>query len=538
MSTALLVMPFVLPALTACAAIALGGRLALQRALSIASTALQLGVAVALAVLVDDGVPRVLAFGAWPAFVGIVFVVDRLAATMLLMTTGIGVLALLHAVRGVDARGAHFHALFQFQLAGLCGAFLTGDLFNLFVCFELMLIASYALLQHGGGATRLRAGVHYVVLNLFGSALFLVAVSVIYRIGGTLNMADLAQALARTPAADVPWLQAASLLLLVVFLLKAAAAPLHLWLAGTYTAAVAPVAALFAVLTKVGAYAVLRVGSVVFGDSPAIGVIQAVVLPAGLATIVVAAVGALAASRLATLAAWLALGSSGTWLAGVGLFDGAATGGALFYVVPSTAAIAALFLLADAMAQARGEVADTLCGAPRMHGAGRFGALFLVLAVTIAGLPPLAGFIGKTLLLQGAGPGAAVLWAVLLGSSLVNVVALARAGSRLFWAADHDTPCPGLAAAAHWRVLAPAAALTVTIVAITPAAGPVQRYARAAADAATAPRAYVDAVTGSGAARSPVGEALSARDAGAMPLAGAITASRPIALHSDAPTPR
>ncbi|MCU0870701.1 MAG: hypothetical protein MUF30_14100 [Burkholderiales bacterium] len=369
-----------------------------------------------------------------------------------------------------------------------------------------MLIASYALLQHGGGATRLRAGVHYVVLNLFGSALFLVAVSVIYRIGGTLNMADLAQALARTPAADVPWLQAASLLLLVVFLLKAAAAPLHLWLAGTYTAAVAPVAALFAVLTKVGAYAVLRVGSVVFGDSPAIGVIQAVVLPAGLATIVVAAVGALAASRLATLAAWLALGSSGTWLAGVGLFDGAATGGALFYVVPSTAAIAALFLLADAMAQARGEVADTLCGAPRMHGAGRFGALFLVLAVTIAGLPPLAGFIGKTLLLQGA--------------------------------ADHDTPCPGLAAAAHWRVLAPAAALTVTIVAITPAAGPVQRYARAAADAATAPRAYVDAVTGSGAARSPVGEALSARDAGAMPLAGAITASRPIALHSDAPTPR
>jgi multicomponent K+:H+ antiporter subunit D len=512
MTAHLVAAPFLLPAITACALIVAGHRLAWQRALSIASTALLLVVAVALLVAVDDGTPRVLAFGAWPAFVGIVFVADRLSALMLVMAAGVGLAAVVHASRGADARGAHFHALVQFQLAGIDGAFLTGDLFNLFVCFELLLIASYALLQHGGGAARLKAGVHYVALNLVGSALFLIAVSVIYRIAGTLNMADLAQALARTPETDVPWLRAGALLLLVVFLLKAAAAPMHLWLAGTYTAACAPVAAIFAVLTKVGAYAVLRVGAIVFGTSPAAVAIDAVVLPLALATVVVAAIGALAAARLSVMAAWLALGSSGTWLAGVGLFHGAGTGGALFYVLPSTAAIAGLFLLADAMAQARGEVGDTICGAPRMHGAGRFGALYLVLAITIAGLPPLAGFLGKTLLLQGAGPDHGVLWAVLLGASLLNVIALARAGSRLFWAADHETPCPGLAAAARWRALAPAAALAVAIVALTPGAGALQRYARLAAEHVVAPSAYLDAVLPIGGGRSPVGEVLSLRE--------------------------
>ena len=495
------VIPFLLPAATACGLVVLSGRLAAQRVLSLVSAVLLLLVCAVLVRQADDGDIAVYAMGAWPAHLGIVFVADRLSAWMLLLTAAIALASLLHAVQGWDQRGAHFHPLFQFQIMGLNGAFLTGDLFNLFVCFELMLMASYCLLQHGGGGARLEAGIHYVVLNLVGSALFLIAASLLYRVAGTLNLADLARLLPHAAPAQLPWVHAAAALLLVVFLLKAAIAPLYLWLPGTYAVAAGPVAALFPILTKVGAYAVLRVTTLVFGASPVLEPMRAVVLPLALVTVAVAALGALASHSLKQLAAWLALGSTAMLLVAFGLFHQAGIGAGLFYLPASTLAISALFVLADRIAEARGAHADRLCRAPPMAGAGRLGILLLLVAMAVLGLPPLAGFIGKLLILRGAA-GMPWVWGVVLVASLLQLVAVARAGVRLFGAVTDEPPVAN--AVAPWR-LAPVIGLLIGVALLSVFADSAERYARLAAEQVLAPADYIGAVLGRDAfAPSPV----------------------------------
>jgi hypothetical protein len=257
--------PVLVPLVAAMLLVPITTRWPLARAVSLASVVAQLAVAVALVRVAAEGTVLVHRFGDWPVPFGIVFVADRLAALMLALTAALALPALAHAVRGEDREGAYFHTLFQLQLAGLNGAFLTGDLFTLFVFFEVLLIASYCLLVHGATPARVRWGMHYVVLNLVGSTLFLVAAGVLYGLLGTLNLAELARRVAALAPEDVAPVRVAALLLLTVFALKAALAPLHLWLPGTYAAAGASVAALFAIMTKVGVYAVLRVFGVVFG---------------------------------------------------------------------------------------------------------------------------------------------------------------------------------------------------------------------------------------------------------------------------------
>ncbi len=212
----------------------LAGRASLgwRRGASVAAVAAQIGLALALALEVSDGDILVYALGHWPAPFGIVLVADRLAAWMLVVTAFLALFALLYAIRGDDAAGAHFHSLFQLQLFGLNGAFLTGDLFNLFVFFEVLLIASYGLLLHGGGRRRTRAGLQFVAVNVIGSTLFLFAVGTLYGVLGTLNMADLALEVAATPPADALLVRAAGLLLFGVFALKAALLPFLLVAAG------------------------------------------------------------------------------------------------------------------------------------------------------------------------------------------------------------------------------------------------------------------------------------------------------------------
>jgi multisubunit Na+/H+ antiporter MnhC subunit len=265
-----------------------------------------------LTLLADDGVLRVYALGDWPAPFGIVLVVDRLAAAMTLLTAVLGFLVLLYASAGFDEEGIHFHPLFQFQLLGLLGAFLTGDLFNLFVFFEIMLLASYVLLAHGGGLTRTRAGISYVVLNLVGSALFLIALGLIYGTLGTLNLADVARVLT-LPGYDRALARLAFALLIAVFALKAGLLPLSFWLPHTYSAAGAPVAALFAIMTKVGIVAILRVQAIAL-EPVMPDLLDNWLTTLALATVAFAALGALAASRLHALVAWLVLLSAGTLL--------------------------------------------------------------------------------------------------------------------------------------------------------------------------------------------------------------------------------
>ncbi|MBA3889760.1 MAG: monovalent cation/H+ antiporter subunit D, partial [Gemmatimonadaceae bacterium] len=222
--SAWLVAPVLVPLAVALALVPLGDRLKLTRVISVLSVLVQLAVATAVMRTASTGAVLVHRFGDWPIPYGIVFVGDRLAALMLLLTAVLALGSLAHAIRGEDRDGAYFHTLFQLQLAGLNGAFLTGDLFTLFVFFEVLLIASYCLLVHGATQPRVRWGVHYVVLNLVGSTLFLAAAGVMYGMLGTLNLAEIARRVAVLPAGDVAPVQMAALMLLAVFALKAAVA--------------------------------------------------------------------------------------------------------------------------------------------------------------------------------------------------------------------------------------------------------------------------------------------------------------------------
>lgn len=450
-----------------------------HRALAALATLLTLAVALRLAALSLDGAVRVYLLGDWPAPFGIVLVLDRLAALLLALTAVLAAASLAHAVHGGDRAGPHFHALFQFQLAGLNGAFLAGDLFNLFVFLEVLLIASYGLLLHGGGPRRARAGLHYVVLNLVGSALFLFAVGLVYAAAGTLNLADLARKVPALGAADAPLAATGGLLLLVVFGLKAALPPLHFWLPHAYTAAAAPVAALFAVMTKVGVYAVVRVVAPVFGMEP----IAPWLLGAALLGVAVGSMGVVAAGGLREATAYLVMVSVGTLLAGVGLGSVAGLGGALYYLVHTTLVSAGLFLLADLIDHDRPH-------GTRPAGAGRLGALFLLGAVAAAGMPPLSGLVGKLAILLAAqdSPWAPGIWAVILLSSLLLIVGLSRTGIRLFLeGVPAATPGPGAAR------LAPAALLLGSSPLLVLCGGPFIELTSAAAAQVLDPGAYAQA---------------------------------------------
>lgn len=508
------VLPVLLPLFTAALLLAVGdgagahASRALHRARVLSMVSALLGLLVAAAMVHDasGGEWRVYRLGAWPAPFGIVLVVDRLSALMVLLTQLLAVPVILYASGGWDAHGRHFHALLQFQLMGLNGAFVTGDLFNLFVFFEVLLIASYVLLVHGQGRERFRFGVPYVVLNLVASSLFLVGVALVYAVTGTLNLADLALRVGQVRGTEAAMLQAGGMLLLVVFGFKAALLPLHLWLPHTYAAASAPVAALFALMTKVGVYAILRVHGVVFGAQAGESALLVApwLLPLALASSVVAVLGAIAANTLPRLIAWLTIASVGTILAAVGLFTVAAWSAALFYLVNSTLVIAALFLLSELVGAQRGEVGERLEPAGPVAQPDLLGTMLLLLAASVIGLPPLPGFLGKLMILQAAdGPAAPWLWTVILLVGFLSLLGLARAGSLLFWAVEPGRS--GGASGASPRLLLATLSLLGAMLVMSAAAGPLKRYtdaaARQLADTAGAGRAVLGPDMGAGAVR-------------------------------------
>ena len=511
------VLPVLLPAATAILLLLLGDAAGsrhshphrLARCIALASTLLGAVLALALMAQADTGRIAVYRLGDWPAPFGIVLVLDRLSALMLALTAAVALPVLLYASGGWDAHGRYFHALLQCQLMGLNGAFLTGDLFNLFVFFEILLVASYALMLHGGGADRLRAGLPYVVLNLVASALFLVGAALVYATTGTLNLADLALRVPQVLGPDAVLLRAAALLLLVVFGFKAALAPLSLWLPATYAAASAPVAALFAIMTKVGVYAILRLHGVVFGltaatatataSDSAAGVAQPLLLPLALATCVIGVLGALAAGTLARLVAWLTVASVGTVLAAVGLFTPAGWAAGLYYMAHSTLIVAGLFLLAELLGAQRGDAGGRLVPASPVAQPALLGSLLLLAAASCAGLPPLPGFIGKVLLLQASAshPAGPALWAVVLGVGFLTLISLARAGSLLFWQVQHapaGSAYGTVPAGASRRLMAATLMLLGASVALSLWAAPLLRYTAAAANQLGDRAAYANAV--------------------------------------------
>lgn len=439
--------------------------------------------------------------GNWAAPFGIALALDRLSALMVALTAGVALAAWLYAQEHWAARGPHFAAFFQFQLAGLNGAFLTADLFNLFVFFEVLLMASYALLLHGVAGGALRAGFHYVAVNLVASSLFLIAAGLMYGICGTLGMADLAARIAAAPAADVGILRAAGLVLLVVFAVKAALLPLGFWLPDAYGEAPAPVAALFALMTKVGVYAIVRTTTLLFGPGAgpvaALGATELFVL--GVATTAFGALGALAAPRLKGVVASLVVASAGTLVAAAASGALPALAGALYYLLHSTVVAAFLFLLVEAIARQRGDIGDRLRSAPPVAQPAGLGLAFLLAAIGMAGLPPLAGFIGKVGILGGTVgvPRAPWLWAALLASGLLATIALARAGSRIFWKTQRTGvargPDTGAARVAPREAMA-IGILGGALVALAVLAKPTQQYAAATAVQLADPRGYIERV--------------------------------------------
>lgn len=497
------------------------------------------GLAVSVSLLVwsaRSGAPSTLAVylpGNWPAPFGIVLVLDRLSALMLALTSVVALCALLFSASRWHRAGVHFHPLFQFQWMGLAGAFLTADLFNLFVFFEILLAASYGLLLHGSGRARVQAGLHYIAINLAASSLFLIGVSMLYGLTGTLNMADLAQAIVQVAPTERGLLHSAAGILATAFLVKAAVWPLNFWLVAAYSAATAPVGAVFALLTKVGIYTLLRLWTLLFSSEAGASALFGGpwLVGAGMLTMCAGAIGMMASQRTTYLASFAAVLSSGTLLAGVGLGQTQMTAALLYYLPSSTLAIAALFLLADLIERWRndgthGDLNDEdapflnpellptqgmnldddeeiLIGRVIPAAAAFLGLAFVACTLVIAGLPPLSGFIGKfamlTALLNPLGLGASAgvrlaladwaLWSLMLGTGLASLVALTRQGIRHFWAA-HDRAPPPL------RMIEglPIAVLLACCVALTVQAGPVLNFTQAAANALHAPATYVRAV--------------------------------------------
>ena len=464
---------------------------------------------------------RVYLIGDWTAPFGIVLVADWLSDLMIVLTAIIALAAFVYALARWDRAGPRFQALFLLQITGLNGAFLTGDLFNLFVFFEILLAASYGLLLHGSGAERIKAGLHYVAINVGASLLFLIGVALIYGVTGTLNMADLATIIPGVVGGDLALLQSGFAVLGIAFLLKAGMWPLGFWLPRTYAAAVPPAAAVFALLSKVGIYALLRVYLLLFGTEVgwAGNFGEEWLLFGGIATVAYGTIGVLAARTLSRVAGFCVIISSGTLLASIGAGEGTSLSPILFYMVSSTLGLSAFYLLLELVERREAEAGiqaivepvfeDEYTGTiaePDEEEVGivipatiaLLGGAFAFCALLLAGLPPLSGFIAKfaiihNLLNLGQDVSAAV-WVfvfLLIGSGLAILIATTRAGIDLLWEPS-DKPQPPLRIAEA----VPVGALLAVCLGLMVFASPVMRYMERTSLSLQDRQGYINAVLG------------------------------------------
>jgi multicomponent Na+:H+ antiporter subunit D len=504
MTDVLLVLPLLIPLTTAAVSLLAWRRTALHRVLAVAGAAALLAAGVWLLVVVRrDGI-LVTQAGGWPAPYGITLVADLFGAVMVTLTGLVGLLVVLFSLatmdRGREAYG--YYPLVHVLLLGVCGAFLTGDLFNLYVWFEVMLMASFVLLVLGGERPQLHGGIKYVTLNLVSSAVFLAAVGILYGLTGTLNMADLARRLDGMPQTTT--VTAVAMLFLVAFGIKAAVFPLFFWLPASYHTPPGAVSALFVgLLTKVGVYALIRVFTLLFVKDAAF-THQLLLAVAGL-TMVAGVLGAIAQDEFRRVLSFLHIGQLGYMLMGLalaGLTDSPtlavlALAGSVFYVVHHIAAMTNLFLLSS--------VVRRLCGTYELRRQGGLfrshpllAALFLIPALSLGGMPPLSGFFAKLPLVQaGLGAGQYAIVAVALAVGLLTLYAMTRVWAEAFWkAAPEDAPAGPPPAGSLAPLLLPSVVLAAMTVAIGLGAEPVFALARDAAGQLLDREGYVRAVLG------------------------------------------
>jgi multicomponent Na+:H+ antiporter subunit D len=493
--TSLVVLPVLLPLATAVACLFLRRWRKAQRTASVAGGFALLVVGAALLHQVDRAGIQVMPLGGWPAPFGICLVADLLAAIMVLLTAVTGLAVAVFALGSIDeAREAHgFHALFQVLLAGVSMAFLTGDLFNLYVAFEVMLMASFVLLVLGGERSQLEGGLKYVTLNLFSSAVFLAAVGVLYGVAGTLNLADLALAVQRGTAPGL--VTTLACLFLVAFGIKAAVFPLFFWLPASYHTPPVAVSAVFAgLLTKVGVYALVRAFTLVFTGDEAFT--HGLILAVAALTMVTGVLGAAAQFEFRRVLSFHIVSQIGYMLLGLGLSTPLALAGTVFYLMHHIVVKTNLFLVGGIVRQLGGTLELGSLGGLYRSRPG-LSLLFLVPAFSLAGIPPLSGFWGKLVLVKaGLDSGHYLVTAVALGVSLLTLYSMTKLWNEAFWKDAPAGPARPLTGRVPWTLLGPVTALAAITIAVGLGAGPVFALASRAAAQLADPSQYIQAVLG------------------------------------------
>jgi multicomponent Na+:H+ antiporter subunit D len=496
---ALVLAPFAIPLGGAVLALLAGTRVGVQRALAIAATGATLAAALWLLARVADAGILATRLGNWPAPFAIVLVADLFAAIMAVLGALIGLAVAVYSPATVDAARERFgyYPLLLVVITGVEGAFLTGDLFNLYVCFEIMLMASFVLLALGGERAQLEGSIKYVSLNLLSSTLFLSAVGLLYSLTGSLNMADLSLRVAAFGSHGL--VTAVAVLFAIAFGIKAAAFPLFFWLPASYHTPPPAVAALFAgLLTKVGVYALVRVFTLVFiGDTAAT---HGLILWGAVLSMVSGVLGAAAQNDMRRILSFHIVSQIGYMLVGLGLATPAALAGTVFYLVHHIVVKTNLFLVSGAVRALRGtEHLSRLGGFSRER--PWLALAFLVPALSLAGIPPLSGFWAKLLLVRAALQGEHhVVVAALLGVGLLTLFSMTKIWAEVFWKAAPERAAVAPEARANagslWPAFASMGVLAAITVGIGVGAGPVfDLCARAAAQLAD-PSVYVAAILG------------------------------------------
>jgi multicomponent Na+:H+ antiporter subunit D len=490
-----IVLPVVLPLGAAALSMALGRWPRIGQSIGVSALVATIAVCSQLLVRVSDGSVLVSQLGGWEATVGIVLVVDLFSAIMLVVSSSMLLAVLLYAIGSprTDATSTYFQPVYLVLAAGVSACFLTGDLFNLFVAFEITLTASYVLITFGGSRLQVRHGMTYIVISLLASTLFITAVGLTYAAVGTVNMAELSVRLTEID----PGLRAGlGVMFLVVFGIKAAIFPLFFWLPDSYPVAASPVTAIFAgLLTKVGVYAIVRTQTLLFAEDGSSTLLLTV---AGL-TMAVGVFGAIAQDDVKRILSFHIISQIGYMIFGLGLFTVAGLAATVFYVVHHIIVKTALFLVGGLIEESSGTAALQRLGG-LLHVSPPLAALFLIPALSLAGIPPFSGFVAKLTLIQaGLEIGSYVVVGVAVAVSALTLFSMVKIWSGVFWGtADEPPPDPdsiGRRGLALPRLMWTATGVVVAAsVGFVIAAAPLYELGQTAAAVLMDPTVYIEAV--------------------------------------------
>jgi multicomponent Na+:H+ antiporter subunit D len=496
MADYLVLSPLVLPLFLAILTLLAWHKLVWQRVIAVSGSALLLGCGLALLGLVEREGIQVVQVGNWPPPYGISLVVDRLSALMVTVASGLALLIAIFSLGSMDEARLRFgfYPLFFVLLMGVCGAFITGDIFNLYVWFEVMLMASFVLIALGGERAQLEGALKYVILNLLSSALFLTATAVLYSLTGTLNMADLSIRLRATIAPDL--VTTVAVMYMVAFSIKAAVFPLFFWLPASYHTPPVTVTALFSgLLTKVGVYALVRVFTLLFLADVAFT--HTLLLVLGGLTMVTGVLGAAAQYDIRRLLSFHIISQIGYLLMGLGLFSQSSLAATLYFMVHVIMAKAVLFLVAEVMYRLGGTFDLRHLGG--LYRAYPWLALgFLMPALSLAGIPPLSGFFGKLALVQaGLAQGQGVIVGVSLGVSLLTLFSMTKIWQEAFWKPAESALRPLSGSwGQRFALIAPIVVMGLITIELGLWAEPLYAFALRAAAQLLDPGTYVAAVMG------------------------------------------